>query len=161
MNRTRALAGAAAVLSLFVFPRSTGAQKAAPVRGVCQSVWVTAPGFGKPAPRARKPLNFSASDVVDLEFQVVVSAAAPAALELKVFTPKGHLYQELPLSSTDAGSVSSAPTRRPRYRTLTATFPVAGTTIVNNSLYGTWRVEAFFAGDRAACAKPRAFVIKP
>jgi hypothetical protein len=160
MNRTTALAGAAAVLSLF-FASATGAQKASPARGVCQSVWVTAPGYGKPAPRTRKPLNFSASDVVDLEFQVVVSAAAPAALDLKVFTPKGHLYQELSLSSTNAGPVSSNPTRRPRYRTLTATFPVAGTTIVNSSLYGTWRVEAFFAGERAACAKPRAFVIKP
>ena len=49
----------------------------------------------------------------------------------------------------------------PRYQTVTTRLPVAGTTIVNNSLYGTWKAEAFFEGERTACAKPRSFVIKP
>jgi hypothetical protein len=44
---------------------------------------------------------------------------------------------------------------------LTARLPVAGTTIVNNSLYGTWKAEAYFEGERTACAKARSFVIKP
>lgn len=151
----------AAVL-LFWLAGGASAQKTAPLRGGCQSVSVTAPAFGKPALRKRKPLNFSAAEILDLEFQVVVPVdASPAALELKLFTPKGHLYQKLDVPSASPTSSSSPPKRKPRYRTITARLPVAGTTIVNNSLYGTWRVEAYFEGERVACAKPRTFVIKP
>ena len=134
-------------------------------RAACQSVWVTAPTFGKPAPHTRKPLNFSAAEVLDLEFQVVIPAAASLAgrrLELKLFTPKGHLYQTLAVpAANQTPGTSGAPKRRPRYQTLTARLPVAGTTIVNNSLYGTWKAEAYFEGERTACAKARSFVIKP
>jgi len=42
------------------------AQQAAPPRAACRSVWVTAPTFGKPARRLRKPLTFSAAEVLDL-----------------------------------------------------------------------------------------------
>jgi hypothetical protein len=123
---------------------------------------VSAPSFGERARRARKPLHFSAREILDLEFQVVVPAAASsAALELKVFTPNGHLYQALSVAPTGSSPSSSAGRRKPRYRTLTAPFPVAGTTIVNSSLYGTWRVEAYLDGQRSPCAKPRAFVLKP
>jgi hypothetical protein len=159
MNRSRVLV-AAAIVAFCLVEDESSAQKTLPGSSRCQSVWVTAPGSGGPTPRARKPLQFSASNVVDLELRVVVPTSAPAVVELKVFTPNGHLYQELSVSSAQS-SVPSGSTRRSRSTTLKALFPVAGTTIVNNSLYGTWKVEAYFAGERSACAKPRAFVIKP
>jgi len=140
------------------------APKSAPSNGSCQAVWVTAPSFtGKPASRSRKSLNFSAAEVLDLEFQVVIPASGSLAdrpLEVKLFTPKGHLYQALAVPA-GVSVPQGTPKRRARYQTVTARLPVAGTTIVNNSLYGTWKAEAYFAGDRTACAKPRAFVINP
>jgi hypothetical protein len=143
-------------------PFEVMAQKPSPSIARCQSVWVTAPVFpGKPASRSRKSLNFSATEVLDLEFQVVVPADASGALELKLFTPKGHLYQTLAVPAEGSAPEPATPRRRPRYRTLTARLPVAGTTIVNNSLYGTWKAEAFFQGERTACGKARTFVIKP
>jgi hypothetical protein len=138
------------------------AQEAAARRDGCQWVWVTAPRFGKPAPRFRKPLNFSAAEVLDLEFQVLVrpDLLAGRSLELKILTPKGHLYQTLALPAP-SDPPDTAPQRRSRYRTVTARLPVAGTTIVNNSLYGAWKAEAYLAGERTACARARSFVINP
>lgn len=165
MNSFRISAAAVVLASMSNASFDAVAQTTAAPRAACQSVWVTAPAFGKPASRARKPLNFSAAEVLDLEFQIVVPANTSLAgrpLELKLFTPKGHLYQTLavPAASTASGTAGT-PKRRPRYQTLTARLPVAGTTIVNNSLYGTWKAEAYLEGERTACAKARSFVIKP
>jgi hypothetical protein len=146
---------------LYGLDGNAAAQKTAPIQGACQSLWVTAPVSQKSAARARKPLDFSAAEILDLEVQVVVPAGLSSPdLELKLFTPKGHLYQKLALPSVSALS-STASKRKPRYKTVTARIPVAGTTIVNSSLYGTWRVEAYLEGEPAACVKPRTFVIKP
>jgi len=165
MNSFRISAAAVVLASMSFSAGDVVAQKTAAPRAECQLVWVTAPAFGKPASRARKPLNFSAAEVLDLEFQIVVPANTSLAgrpLELKLFTPKGHLYQTLavPAASTASGTAGT-PKRRPRYQTLTARLPVAGTTIVNNSLYGTWKAEAYLEGERTACAKARSFVIRP
>ena len=165
MKRSRIPAAAAVLLSMALAAVDAQAQKAAAVHGSCQSLWVTAPDFsGKPAARSRKPLNFSAAEVLDLEFQVVLPADTSFAgrrLELKLFTPKGHLYQTLAVPAATAASKASTKKRRARYQTVTARLPVAGTTIVNNSLYGTWKAEAYFEGEPTACAKARSFVIKP
>jgi len=144
-----------------LFAGNAAAQETAARRDGCQAVWVTAPTFGKPAPRFRKPLNFSAAEVLDLEFQVLIrpDLLAGRSLELKILTPKGHLYQTLALPAPS--DPDAAPQRRSRYRTVTARLPVAGTTIVNNSLYGAWKAEAYLAGERNACAKARSFVINP
>jgi len=165
MKRPRISAAAVIVASMSVAAGDAAAQQAAPPRAACRSVWVTAPTFGKPARRLRKPLTFSAAEVLDLEFQVVIPANASSAgpsLELKLFTPKGHLYQTLAVpAASQASGTAAPPKRRARYRTVTARLPVAGTTIVNNSLYGTWKAEAYVDGERTACAKARSFVIKP
>lgn len=163
MNRYRASVVTAVLMSASLAASEAMAQGAAPTAAACQSVWVTAPVVaGKPASRSRKTLNFSATEVLDLEFQVVVPADPSLArpLQLKLFTPKGHLYQTLAVSPGAAPGPANAK-RRSRFRTVTARLPVAGTTIVNNSLYGTWRAEAYLEGERTACAKPRTFVIKP
>ncbi|MGH9388617.1 MAG: hypothetical protein ACRD1Z_03310 [Vicinamibacteria bacterium] len=164
MNCWRMSASAVVLASMSNASGDAGTQTTAAPRPACQSVWVTAPAFGKPASRARKPLNFSAAEVLDIEFQIGVRAGTSLAarpLELKLFTPKGHLYQTLAVPPASKASGAGTPKRKPRYQTLTARLPVAGTTIVNNSLYGTWKAEAYLEGERTACAKARSFVIKP
>ena len=162
MRCSRLSAAAVVVAAMFLTSGDALAQEAAARRDGCQSVWVTAPAFGKRAPRFRKPFNFSATEVLDLEFQVLVrpDLLAGRGLELKILTPKGHLYPTLALPAP-SDPADAAPQRRSRYRTVTARLPVAGTTIVNNSLYGAWKAEAFVAGERTACARPRSFVINP
>ncbi len=162
MRCTRVSSAAVVAASMFLASGDNVAQETAARGDGCQSVWVTAPTFGKPAPQFRKPLTFSAAEVLDLEFQVVIRADLLAArsLELKVLTPKGHLYQTLALPTPSEVS-QAASTRRSRYRTVAARLPVAGTTIVNNSLYGTWKAEAYLAGERTTCARARSFVINP
>ena len=93
------LSAAAVVASMSLTAGAALAQETSALRDGCQAVWVTAPAFGKPAPRFRKPLNFSAAEVLDLEFQVLIrpDLLAGRSLELKILTPKGHLYQTLAL----------------------------------------------------------------
>lgn len=165
MKCSRNPAAAALLLSMSFAAVDATAQAAAP-RTPCQSVWVTAPVVSGESPSpSSNPLEFSAAEVLDLEFRIVIPADASRAgrpLELKLFTPKGHLYQTLAIpAGASAPGRLTAPKRRAGHQTLTARLPVAGTTIVNNSLYGTWKAEAYFEGERTACAKPRTFVIKP
>jgi hypothetical protein len=161
MEYARISAAAVLVSAAYLASGHAVAQETASRGDGCQLVWVTAPAFGRPVPRPRKPLNFSAAEILDLEFQVLIrpDLLAGRSLELKVLTPKGHLYQTLDLPAPS--EAPDAAKRRARYRTVTARLPVAGTTIVNNSLYGTWKAEAYLAGERTACARARSFVINP
>jgi hypothetical protein len=129
--------------------------------GACYTVWVSAPAPSGKATPLRRSLSFSARQILDLEFLVALPSTGLSAgkqIELRLFTPRGHLYQTLSMPSADPEPSSR---RRPRYRTVTATLPVAGTTIVNNSLYGAWRAEAYVEGESSPCARPRVFEIQP
>jgi hypothetical protein len=101
--------------------------------------------------------SFSAARTVDLPLAAVVRRNTPAErLELRLYTPKGHLYQMLratPPPDTEAGSQTRAP--------WTAVLPVAGTAIVNHSLYGRWRVEPHLDGNPRPCGPPQLFYIEP
>jgi hypothetical protein len=166
MKRSRAPFTAVALALVFIAGDGS-AQQPVPVSG-CTIVWVTAPTRpGKMPPRWR-PLDFSASNLLDLEFWVVLpsaSAASANGIELKLFTPRGHLYQKLSapfVAPVHPHAVGAAgPGRRPRFLTVTLRLPVAGTTIVNNSLYGTWTAEAYLAGGTSPCTRARGFQIRP
>jgi hypothetical protein len=83
-------------------------------------------------------------------------------LEFKVYTPKGHLYQSLSATMNAPAASADRRKRESAKRTAAATLPVAGTTIVTNSLYGEWRVEASLDGEReTTCGKALLFVIEP
>ncbi len=130
----------------------------------CGAIQITAPGAPVPPKRkAKRKPTFSASSILDLKFEVGLPPAlkGPHTLELKVFTPKGHLYQTLSAAiRTPAGAADQR--TRGAGRTASALLPVAGTTIVNNSLYGEWKVEAFLDGERTtACTKALSFLIEP
>lgn len=55
--------------------------------------------------------------------------------------------------------VESRGTGRNRRAEVSATLPVAGTSIVWSSLYGRWTAEAFLDGSMSSCAAPTRFFI--
>jgi hypothetical protein len=147
-----------------------------------QCVGVTA---GSAAQRGRPATPvFSATQVVDVDLDVLFSPAAALRLtghhvvEVRIYSPKGNLYQSISVP------FSFDRTNRPRERRLddypepvalrtpvartynrsrhygvAVTLPVAGTPILNNSLYGLWTATAFIDGARSACGAPMKFRI--
>ena len=126
---------------------------------------------------------FSATRILDLQLDTVLSATVEGShlLQLKLYTPKGHLYQVLSVPFTAASGDDSLPaakrwvdgypepldeqrTKPVPYqgsfrRGVRTTLPVAGTSIMTNSLYGEWRVEPYLDDQR--CGAARTFVIGP
>lgn len=158
MRRVKYLAVSATLAVSTLATSSTFAQP----RG-CYGVWVT-PITTHPQsePRARRTFGFSASEVLDLRFLVLVPASRNASdvVYLKLFTPKGHLYQKLRLPRDPVAFGQTRHGRRSRYRWVSSSLPVAGTSIVTSSLYGMWRAEPYVEGQSAPCARVRRFVIR-
>jgi hypothetical protein len=115
---------------------------------VCEVVRVVSPD----TPKARG--RFSATTVLDLEFRTSVKRKVAAAhrLRFRVFTPKGHLYQELIVPFAGDGSA-----RTP----IRARLPVGGTSISTSSLYGRWKVVPHLDGFTKPCAATTQFTIAP
>jgi hypothetical protein len=131
--------------------------KGAPVRA-CTAAVVTAPGFPK------LTQNFSARKILDLRFQSAARRGVEGRhnLHFKVFTPRGHLYQDISVPfnvEPSAGTTrTSGATRR---FPISARLPVAGTPIANSSLYGNWRVVPYLDDSMRPCAAATTFRIKP
>jgi hypothetical protein len=136
----------------------------------CATIRVSSPDApSTPHRRSRKKkTSFSASEILDLQFEVQLSPSTKGEhrTELKVYTPKGHLYQTILVTPAKEASNGESGGRRRRTnehgrRTGTAVLPVAGTTIVTSSLYGDWKVEAHVDGQPTACSRPLEFSIEP
>jgi hypothetical protein len=115
--------------------------------------------------------RFSARSITSLNFDVLLaSGATPEGLGLKLFTPNGHLYQQIDVPVAPEGSLETErtlpgyelPTRVAVARSQPSSegvasavslppVPVPGTSITSNSLYGTWRAEAWTTGSSATC----------
>ena len=175
------------LLALLVMAQSVGATVSAPGevvrspgRASCATVMVVTPK-GKPTRSA-----FSVTRILDLELRAHVRPlpAGPHLLELKLYTPHGHLYQVFPVAFE--GAVSSQGVVAPQaawqaaYRDglplrpaplvqadratrqrVVATLPVAGTSIVAASLFGRWRVDAHLDGAAESCGTPAFFRLAP
>jgi hypothetical protein len=147
-------------------------------RPSCARLAVTSPQQG------RQGRGFSASAIVGLEFEAAIHSGylvEDHLLELKLYTPRGHLYQvlsvpftvELPSRDEPPREVRVDRRRRPlrRHHTrqlegedgirhrVSASIPVAGSWIVTNSLYGTWRVDAYLDGSENRCGSRRFRVV--
>ncbi len=128
---------------------------------------------------------FSATEILDLQFQTTLSRPLKGqhVLELKVYTPRGHLYQVLRVPVTSPIQSVPAPRRRERIvdgrastfndpaakvvtdepdgkPSLGATLPVGGTSIVTSSLYGRWTVTPHLDGSLEPCGPARQFRIE-
>lgn len=128
------------------------------------------------APATAAPAAFRATEILDVELGAVFRQrlAGEHVLDLKVYTPKGKLYQVLTVPFTGGAAPRgrrlagyarpvrehSMKTRGPARYEVSARLPVAGTWIVTNSLYGTWRVDAHLDG-RTSPAASQTFSIAP
>ena len=139
------------LVSLFAIAAAKGpapvAPKPEPAVRVCQAVAVTSPE----APGQKRPL-FSSTRIMDLEFRVAVKRRVEGfhSVRFKLYTPNGHLYQELSVPFNAGGKKGDAPQ-------VAARLPVAGTSITTSSLFGRWRVEPHLDGDLTPCGAATRF----
>lgn len=147
-----------ALLGLVALVTSPTGARAADRGARCYTVWVAAENGGADRAPFRGWFTFRASEILDLRFLVLLPARRGIEdVEVKLFTPKGHLYQALRIP------VGKSPSPRPRafFRWATELLPVAGTTIVTSSLYGRWKAEAYLDGATTPCGRARHFTLQP
>jgi hypothetical protein len=127
--------------------------------------------------------RFSATRILDLEFQVRFSSGRDSqrTVRVEVETPKGHLFQTLTIPfEEDASTIASGrviegyprPLEVQRARPVVrrsgrnsseviGRLPVAGTSIVHSSLYGKWVARAYLGDALEPCGRARAFLLSP
>ena len=127
--------------------------------------------------------KFSASRTVDLTLSVLLPTTSTGEhrLALRVYTPNGSLYQELavPVASPGTAKAHGLQTRtlpgyprakkvvipqevsylNQRFYRVDVPFPVGGTLITSNGLYGKWRITAHLDGADDACGAAAQIVI--
>jgi hypothetical protein len=127
---------------------------------------------------------FSATQILDLDFTVLLNPGSAKQFlgthyaEFRVYTPKGHLYQSIsiPFSADPklkgnevavpgyprpiaTRSTAEASFNNAKFLAISARMPVGGTSIVQNSLYGEWRLEALLDDDSAPCSAAAHFAV--
>ena len=107
----------------------------------------------------------SATESRDLRLEVSLpEKLSSLPVHVKLFTPRGRLYQVLQATAGAESTSRAAKSRRRSARdarTLAALFPVAGTQITTFALFGEWRAEVYLDDDAAPCTRPLEFVIEP
>ena len=159
-----------------------------PSSRVCSAVEVVAPAQKK----ATKKKRFSARETLDLQLRTYLKSSRRVSgdhlLHLKVYTPRGYLYQTItvpfyrkPLQSEkprpedleyepvrvvpgfpralDVQKTTRVRLGRKRYDRVMARLPVAGTSITLGSLFGRWTVVPFLDDGTAPCGQSRYFKI--
>lgn len=132
--------------------------------GRCYGVRVRAAGSpGERNGRRHTPV-LSAAEAKDLAFVVSISAdAASRPVQVRLFSPRGRLYQVLDAlvdENTTEGVEGRRRSRR-HVRSLVARLPVSGTQITTYAMFGTWRAEVYLDGADTPCTRPMEFVIEP
>lgn len=113
--------------------------------------------------RPRNGHRFSAREILDLRFDVLLRERDPSGLvEVALYTPSGHLYETLKAELVpDEAALGRASYRGRRARVVAATLPVAGSFITRRSIYGEWRAEVRLDGAGTACTRPTSFTLEP
>jgi len=113
-----------------------------------------------PKMKVRAP-RYSAAKVDDLEITATLAPQVRGEhrLALKVFTPRGHLYQTLRVPVTASSLPARGPRPPSRTQKISARLPVSGTLIVTSSLYGRWRVVPYLDDSAAPCGRELRFEI--
>ena len=101
--------------------------------------------------------SFSVTKILDLELRAHTRPlpAGPHLVELKLYTPRGHLYEVLPVA------LEATRSKKASRRHAVARLPVAGTSIVAASLFGRWRVDVHLDGAPQSCGIPTHFRLTP
>ena len=141
-----------------IAPLSRGRSAQCAVVGLA-AVPAATPSKGRTVERALGPgPRFSVARTLDLRLAALPRGGArpDAVLELRLYTPGGYLYQALRAQPPAAGDRAAG-----KPGTWTAVLPLAGTAIVNSSLYGQWRVEPHLDGSPRPCGPAQRFWIAP
>jgi hypothetical protein len=113
-------------------------------------------------PRAKvRALRYSAAKTDDLEFLATVLPHVRGShqLELRIFTPRGHLYQTLAAPFVVPSRSVRERRTSPKTLVVSARLPVSGTLIMTSSLYGRWRVVPYLDGATEPCGRELRFEI--
>lgn len=128
--------------------------------------------------------SYSATHIVDLDLNVLFPAtmlptyAGDHVLEVRVYTPDNHLYESLSVPFSADRSAEGVKRQIPGYPLampvrvmgpgrsggtyqVTVAFPVGGTQVVSNGLYGKWSAEIWVDGQKATCGARPTFTIQP
>jgi hypothetical protein len=115
---------------------------------------------GPPQGRKKVP-DLSAAAVKDLRIEIVLTEdAATRPVQVKLYNPRGRLYQILDALADSSGTKPNGRSKRGE-RLFVALLPVAGTQITAHALYGTWRAEVYLDGASTGCTPPTEFVLSP
>ena len=161
----------------------------APTSRVCSAVDVVAPD----QETATRNNGFSAKETLDLELRTYLRSVRKISgehlLHLKLYTPRGYLYQTITVPFHSKPRRAERPRRdaleyqpsrvvpgfpraldvqktkhvrkgRRRFDQVTARLPVAGTSITLGSLFGRWTVVPFLDNETAPCGRSRRFRIR-
>jgi hypothetical protein len=79
---------------------------------------------------------------------------------LELYSPDGSLYQQLTTAFTGVRPAPRQAAHHPGV-TVTTRIPVAGTSIVDSSLFGEWCAEVFLDDEAAPIARHRFFLDAP
>jgi hypothetical protein len=160
--RFRSFVLIAAAVNLVQVPESFAKRRRS---GRCYAISVEAADSHSNHDRRRRAPVLSASEAKDLEIEIALSDEAAAwPVQVKLFTPRGKLYQVLDaVAETQTAPDGARSRRRPRRhtRSLVARFPVAGTQITSHALFGEWRAEAYLGDAESPCTRSLEFVIEP
>jgi hypothetical protein len=125
------------------------------------------------------PPTFRSTEILDLIFQVEIEGELQElqVLTLKINGPNGYLFRELTVPVTTAPSRHSKkvlldgfphPVRLAVVEKVGSKgmielrFPVAGTSIVSSSVYGSWHVVPLIDGTPSSCAaESKRFILMP
>lgn len=163
------LAVAAALTTILGTDDLASAQDASEIGRLTCSVRASALTVDADSKRASGPDEspkrrvFSVREVSDLELRTQLRSPGRTSrrIQLKLYTPTGHLYQVLETALGEVRKDGATDRQARRFLAATATLPLAGTTIVNHSLYGRWKALAFVEGSREPCSPPYHFTIDP
>lgn len=127
---------------------------------VCDAVRVVGAGAWSKHPRQQ----FSSRTTPDLVLRPRLRLALNGShvVRLKVFTPRGFLYQEMsvPVATQAPEAAGARPAAAPEAtRGPQARLSVAGTSITQSSLFGAWSVQPFLDDQTVPCGPTTTFTI--
>jgi hypothetical protein len=122
---------------------------------VCGAVRVSGPGLSRSA-----PLVFSSRTTPELQLRprLLLELRGRHLLRLRVFTPQGPLYEEIQVP-LDAPALDAGAERPGTARGAGARLAIAGTSITQRSLFGSWSVQPFLDDRPTPCGPVTRFTI--
>lgn len=169
---------AAASIALVLALASAVASASEAVPGVPVCLIAVESGTDNPSPGTQRRPHISASITDDVTVAVLLPGTfgGDHLLTLHFITPRGHLYQATSVPTSDSPKLVQVPGYRRAIpaqvptlalsegrliRRVEIRFPIGGTSISANSLYGTWKIVPFLDTLDGSCGPAHTVEIQP